>query len=285
MAARWTVLGSGSDGNASLLESGGAGLLVDAGLGPRQLASRFHDVGSHWSHIRAVLLTHTHHDHWHEKTLEKLLHLRIPLYCHAEHRRELQLRCNGFQELQFARLVHCYETGRDFSPFDGIRCRPLEVAHDGGPTFGFRLDGVADLFSRAWAIGYVADLGSWDDRTAQGLADVDVLAIEFNHDVDLQRSSGRAPWLIERVLSDHGHLSNVQGAQLLAACLRRSALGRLQHVVQLHLSRQCNRPSLAAAAARAVLNELDYAVMLQTAEQHIPGPTIEIGRIRSSAVA
>lgn len=285
MAVRWTVLASGSSGNASLLECDGAALLLDAGLSPRQLTLRMGSVGVAWGQIGAVLLTHTHADHWHKKTLAKLGESQIPIFCHPEHRRELQLRCEGFDALQFAGLIRTYEPRREFSPIDGIRCRPLEIPHDGGPTFGFRLEGTASLFAPAWAVGYAADLGHWEPALAQALADVDVLALEFNHDVELQRGSGRAPWLIERVLGNHGHLSNVQGAQLLHECLRRSKPGRLRHVVQLHLSRDCNRPNLAAAAARAVLTDFAPDIELHTAGQHEAGRPIELARTRSTNVA
>ena len=107
----------------------------------------------------------------------------------------------------------------------------------------------ADLFARPCALAYAADLGSWQDDVARRLADVDLLALEFNHDVYLQRSSGRSPRLIARCLGDHGHLSNVQAAALVRHVLTLSEPGRLRHVVQLHLSRDCNRPGAGRAGA------------------------------------
>src|SRR5262249_29353606 len=58
MGLRFTVLASGSAGNASLIETGGFGLLLDAGLGPRQLGARLASVGASWQDIHGVLLTH-----------------------------------------------------------------------------------------------------------------------------------------------------------------------------------------------------------------------------------
>jgi len=72
---------SGSAGNCSFVRSDDFGFLIDAGLGPRQLATRLAAVGLTWSHIQAVLLTHTHTDHWHERTLARLGELHIPFYC------------------------------------------------------------------------------------------------------------------------------------------------------------------------------------------------------------
>jgi len=277
MPARWTVLASGSSGNASLLESEDAGLLVDIGLGPRQLDSRLRQIGFHWEGIRGVVLTHTHGDHWSARSLAKLAELRIPFFCHPEHLRDLTLDCPEFQTLQFARLVKTYTPGVEFVPVSQIRCRAMPLAHDGGATFGFRLEGDANSDSRGWSVGYAADLGSWEASLPRDLAEVDLLALEFNHDVELQRASGRAPWLIERVLGDFGHLSNVQGARLLAECARHSSPGRLKHVIQLHLSRDCNRPDLAVAAARDVIARQCLDVELHTALQDSPGSTIALG--------
>ncbi len=78
---------------------------------------------------------------------------------------------------------------------------------------------------------------------AESLTDVDVLGVEFNHDVALQKSSPRPEFLIARNLSDEGHLSNRQGAELVQAVLARSRDGALRHVVLLHLSEQCNQPA------------------------------------------
>src|ERR1700751_5964785 len=85
MPLQFTVLASGSAGNASLLEADGFGVLIDAGLGPRQLSERLAAVGAGWRRVHSVLLTHTHTDHWNERTLEPLRKHRIPFHCHPGH--------------------------------------------------------------------------------------------------------------------------------------------------------------------------------------------------------
>jgi hypothetical protein len=276
MPARWTVLASGSSGNASLLELDGAGLLVDIGLGPRQLARRLQEAGSDWQRIRGVVLTHTHSDHWSARSLARLAELRVSFFCHAEHLRPLNRQCPEFQSLQFSGLVNTYVPGRIFEPVPGARCRALTLKHDGGATFGFRIEAEPSATGPNWAVGYVADLGSWEASLPRDLADVDVLALEFNHDVELQLASGRARWLIQRVLGEFGHLSNTQGARLLEECASHSTPGRLRHVVQLHLSRDCNRPALAVAAALAVIERRNLKAVLHTASQNLPSPTISL---------
>jgi hypothetical protein len=284
MPAKWTVLASGSSGNASLLELNGAGLLLDIGLGPRQLDRRLKQAGFGWDGIRGAVLTHTHTDHWSARSLARLVELRVPFFCHAEHLRPLNRECPEFQSLQFAGLARTYTPGRNFEPVPGARCRALALKHDGGATFGFRIEAGTSSAEQSWAVGYAADLGSWDASLPRDLADVDLLALEFNHDVELQLASGRARWLIHRVLGDFGHLSNAQGAQLLEECAGHSTPGRLRHVIQLHLSQECNRPALAVAAAREVFERRNLHAALHTANQDVPSPTISLDAGLSHAI-
>jgi phosphoribosyl 1,2-cyclic phosphodiesterase len=277
MTMRFTVLASGSAGNASLLEIGGFGLLLDAGLGPRQLAARLAAVGSSWNAVHALLLTHTHSDHWNDRTLAHLHRRNVPFYCHAGHHALLQSSSPAFTALRTANLLRPFDAGEELPLAPGLRCRPLPIRHDGGATFGFRFEGAPDLFGGTCALAYLADLGCWDADLAAALADVDVLALEFNHDVALEYASGRSARLIARVVGDEGHLSNEQAAGLLREVLRLSAPGRLKYVVQLHLSRDCNRPHLAFAAAQAILAEGKHQAEVHTASQDEPGATLHVG--------
>src|SRR5262245_56243637 len=277
MALHFTVLASGSAGNASLVEVNGFGLLLDAGLGPRQLADRLAAVGASWQRVHTAVLTHTHSDHWNDRTLEHLRRRRVPLYCHPGHLPLLRSSSAVFPALQADGLVHTYEVGEEFRPADGLSCRPFRLRHDGSVTCGFRFEAAGDLFGRPCALAYAADLGCWQGETARILANADVLALEFNHDVGMQYASGRSPRLIRRVLGDEGHLSNVQAAALVREVVRLSAPGRLRHLVQLHLSRECNRPELAAAAAAAALLGCDPPVSVHTAQQDTPGPCLSVG--------
>ncbi|HEY5315055.1 MAG TPA: MBL fold metallo-hydrolase [Pirellulales bacterium] len=270
---RFTVLASGSRGNASLLEADGFGLLIDMGLGPRQLARRLHLAGVSWSRVHAVLLSHTHGDHWNARTISHLVARQITLLCHHEHARALQAVSPAMRELDTQRLLRRYDDGEPFS-LGPWQCRPLVVEHDSRPTFGFRFESPSDLFAAGWSLAYLSDLGTWDDALAAAIAEADVLALEFNHDVGLQRSSGRSAALIDRVLGDEGHLSNDQAAALLQQAIAGSSPGRLKHVVQLHLSRDCNRPALAAIAARQALAACGSTAQVHTATQDHPLRTI-----------
>jgi phosphoribosyl 1,2-cyclic phosphodiesterase len=126
------------------------------------------------------------------------------------------------------------------------------------------------------SVGYVADTGVWTSAIADALADVDLLGVEFNHDIDLQRNSGRSYHLVERNLGPRGHLSNDQGAELIKEVLSRSTRGTLQHVVLLHLSQQCNLPELALESAREAIRSTSSRIIVHAGEQAVASPNIVV---------
>jgi phosphoribosyl 1,2-cyclic phosphodiesterase len=265
MTVQFAVLASGSRGNCTLIQGGGAGLLIDVGLGPKVLKERLESVGSSWSRIAVAVLTHTHGDHIDTATFAELARRGVTLHCHEGHRAALAEDA-GFLQLEESGLTRCYGD-HPFLTSIGLRLEPIELRHDAGPTFGFRIEASAARRARPVKIGYVADTGSWSSAMAESLTDVDVLGVEFNHDVAMQKSSRRPEHLIARNLSDDGHLSNLQGAGLLEAVLARSGKRSPRHVVLLHLSEQCNRPELAVQAAQNALRAAGRRADIHAARQ------------------
>ena len=283
MSVQFAVLASGSRGNAALVRAGGAGLLVDMGIGPRALAERLESVGAGWEHLAAAVLTHTHGDHVDDHTLANLARRGIPLYCHEGHRAGLD-RHAGYRALDEKGLVRCYDD-RPFLTPTGLSVEPLELRHDGGPTFGFRIEARANRGRRPVAIGYMADTGSWSASMADLLSEVDVLGLEFNHDVELQRRSGRSPYLIARNLGDRGHLSNCQASAFVSAVLDRSVRGTFRHLVLLHMSQQCNRPQLALRSARGAIRGTGRRVVVHAALQAPAHPNLWVEPARKRTPA
>jgi phosphoribosyl 1,2-cyclic phosphodiesterase len=283
MPVQFAVLASGSKGNSTLVRGRGAGVLIDVGIGPRTLVERLESVGAGWWAVGAVALTHTHGDHIDTGTFAELARRRVVVYCHEGHRAVLTAD-PGFQSLEAAGLVSCYDD-RPFLSGTGLRLEPIRLRHDGGPTFGFRIEVSAERRGRVVSLGYLADTGSWSEPMVETLVDVDALGVEFNHDVAMQRSSGRPRVLIARNLGDEGHLSNGQGAELVAAVLARSRRGALRYLVLLHLSRQCNRPGLALEAARTAVRDAGSRVVVHAARQDPAHPNLWITPGRRAARA
>ena len=248
MSVQFAVLASGSRGNSTLVRGRGAGLLIDVGIGPKAIGERLESVGASWSRIAAVVLTHTHGDHVDTATFAELARRGVTLHCHEGHRQVLA-DDSGFQKLEEARLIRLYDDG-PFLTSTGLRLEPIELRHDGGPTFGFRIEASAERRERPVSIGYLADTGCWSENMADSLTDVDVLGVEFNHDVALQKSSAASR------VSDRAKLER-RGSSIEPAGGRADPGGpgaiatrvRCGTWSCLHLSEQCNQPDLAIKAA------------------------------------
>jgi len=312
MSVRFCVLGSGSQGNASLLMTPDVHLLIDAGFPPEDLAVRMDGTGSSWDDLDAILLTHTHGDHIRKKCLKYCLNHNVLFVCHQSHADEF---ADGrwFEELRERNLLRCYDGDEPIHIHESLRVHPLELPHDADTTYGFRIEArcphvttpvagtpapepasteataashVADLCANypaqangeRWVkLAYLADFGECDEHIAQAVRDVDLLALEFNHDVVLERRSGRHPILINRVLSRHGHLSNAQAADVFRKILELNGNGGPQLLLQLHLSRDCNRPELAYQAAQEVLLTTGAQTRIFSTRQDRRGTIHEIG--------
>jgi phosphoribosyl 1,2-cyclic phosphodiesterase len=281
VTARITVLGSGSAGNATLIEAGKFGILVDCGFSHRELANRLHAVGRTWTSINAVVITHTHSDHWNKFALAHLRSLGIPLYLHPQHH-DAFAATDVYAPLKTAGLLCDYSPGMAFD-VGPVRVLAMRVCHDSEPTLAFRFDGDN------WAYGHASDLGCVDEHLIDLFHGIDVLGLEFNHDVPMQRKSRRPRFLIERVLSEDGHLSNEQAAEAMLAIIESCGPSGLQAVIQLHLSRECNTAELARRAALDVLDRVSPGTQLITSEQLVPAQSIALGgpapKLLTTAVA
>jgi phosphoribosyl 1,2-cyclic phosphodiesterase len=285
MPARFCVLASGSAGNCAFIQSDGFGVLIDAGLGPRFIASRLASIGAAWRDVHAVFLTHTHSDHWKDFTLVQLRQQQVPFYCSPRHHEGLSRHGGSFAPLAAAGLVRPIEN-EPAGLGSGITVRPIPVPHDCDPTYGFRIDGPPGLFGPQWSIGYASDLGEARPELIAAFADVNVLALEFNHCERMERASRRPRFLIDRVLGAEGHLSNDQAAEAVRAVVEASDPKSLKHLVQLHLSRDCNLPSLAREAGQAALAAVGSAAIVATAQQYAASRIISLdGEMKRSRPA
>ena len=242
-------LGSGSKGNAYLVEQGDAALLVDCGVGIRRLKAAF-DV----SRLCGVLITHNHVDH--VSGLGRLLRaVDVPVFANA-----LTAEAVSSAERVDERLFSCFENGQSFDvgPF---AVTAFSVPHDAADPVGFVVCGDETYF-------HATDMGTPLDSIGVRLAEADCATLESNHDPVMLRQSGRPPCLIQRIAGPRGHLSNDQACDLV----RRFASPRLKRLALAHLSRDCNSPRLAEAAMRETLASIrrtDVALTALTQDEAV----------------
>lgn len=261
---RFAVLASSSAGNASVLVAdtprGRRQILLDAGLSPRATRDALARLGLRLEDTAAVLFTHFDHDHAKASWAGVAKATGLRLACARAHRREALGR--GYPD---GALVH-FDPDRGAFDLDGLRVTPCENPHDEGVTIAFRIE------SEAGGLGYATDLGRGHDALVSTLRGVGVLAIESNYDPAMQLASARPEFLKRRIMGGAGHLSNAECADLVA---RIASGAPPEHIVLLHLSRQCNDPALVRTLWRARLPHL--AERLAIARHDAPVGPVALG--------
>lgn len=233
-AMRLTVLGSGSRGNAILLDAGETRLLVDVGFGVRTIAARLRACGYAPESITGVVLTHEHVDHA-QGALDACARWGWPLHATAG-----TLAALPTPVVPVRQLAH----GLPFSIGDVTGCG-VAVPHDARDCTAY----VFEHRRSGYRTGIALDLGAVPDTLPPFFSHLDALVLEANHD-EARLRAGPYPWVLkQRILGDHGHLSNAAAAALIAACAHRG----LRTVVLAHLSETNNTPTLALSTVREAL--------------------------------
>ncbi|HEX8846412.1 MAG TPA: MBL fold metallo-hydrolase [Pyrinomonadaceae bacterium] len=272
---KFTVLGSGSTGNAILIAAGETRVLVDAGLSAREMVRRLTSVGCDPSQLDGVIVTHEHSDH--AGGLRVLLKsLDCPVYISgktheayiSEHSRssdEPRKRADVLRD-----RVEEIESSKDFR-VGVIDFHPFTIPHDAADNFGFTAthEGVC--------VATLMDFGHITTLITERLRGCAAIIIESNHSRDMLKACDVYPWeLKQRILSRTGHLSNED----VADWLREGFDGTARHIVLAHLSQRANNPYLAKISAETALSErsplfrTDTEISLSFAKE--PTPWIEL---------
>ncbi|MBN3727888.1 MBL fold metallo-hydrolase [Burkholderia sp. Ac-20379] len=236
---RVTSLGSGSEGNALVVEASSGTtttrVLLDCGFSAKEIDRRLVRVGLASGELDAILITHEHSDHI-GGALTMARRFGIPLYMSWGTARAV-----GADTADVDLHVMW---GGDATAIGDLDIHPYTVPHDAREPLQF-------VFSNGSArLGVLTDAGMSTPHLCSVLNGCDALVLEANHDVEML-ANGRYPASLKaRIGGSHGHLSNAAAAEILASLDR----SRLRHLVAAHLSQQNNLPELAQAAFAAVLD-------------------------------
>jgi len=231
---RFASLGSGSSGNATLICTRDATVMLDCGFSMAETTRRLARLGLRPDQIDAVVVTHEHEDHIGGVARFARRH-DIPVWMSHGTWRGLEPVFDGVQ----VNLVEGYGT---FS-VGSMQVEPFPVPHDAREPAQFVFgDGT-------FRLGIITDAGETTPHIETTLGNCDALVIECNHDADMLARSNYPPRLRARIAGRLGHLDNAAAAQLLA----RVAGNKLRHVIAAHLSQQNNSSVLAQQALSNVL--------------------------------
>ncbi|MBD3866615.1 MAG: MBL fold metallo-hydrolase [Acidobacteria bacterium] len=259
MDCRLIPLGSGSGGNATLVEFGSTRFLVDAGLSTRDMENRLRSVGIEPESIDTILLTHEHYDH--SRGLERFTKkYQKPVAATAGTLLALNMPEHHIHRSVVLTMGQEHRIGT-------VSVTPFPVPHDAAEPTGFVLEGCGVR------IGIAVDLGKPTAEVVRRLSGCQILMVEANHDLELLRNSPYPASLKQRVGGSRGHLSNDDAGALLAAV----ADGDLRAVVLAHLSRKNNTADLAMKTVHAELgSEICLGIDWRVACQKEPGRPVAV---------
>ena len=243
---RFASLGSGSKGNATLVQAGDTLLIVDCGFSLRETTRRLLRLGIEPGHLDAVLVTHEHSDHC-SGVAALSRKYRLPVY--LTHGTASTGRCEGSFEMR------CFNCEDSFS-VGGVRIDAVAVPHDAMEPCQY----VFNWQDRT--LGILTDLGSITPHVVDNYRQCHSLVLEFNHDLAMLEAGPYPPQLKRRVGGDWGHLNNRQAAELL----RQIDALALETLVVAHVSENNNCREETEQALLSVLDSLDRVVWAQQAE-------------------
>lgn len=253
----WT-LGSGSRGNALVVESAGRRLLVDCGFGPRALVARLRTIGVAPESIEAVLVTHEHQDH--AQGIER---------AQAKWRWPVHASSGTLAALPgIAARWRCPIAADATATLDAFLVEAVAVPHDAAAPLAF----VITARASGARLGLVHDAGAVPDALRDRFARCDALCVEANHDVGMLRDGPYPRALQERIRGGRGHLGNDACGHLVADLTSPS----LRAVVLLHLSETNNRPDVAEGTVRTLVRRAGFRGPVRAAPGRLPAPAFAL---------
>lgn len=236
-------IASGSSGNCICVGNDRNHLMIDVGISGKRIEEGMNHYDMTTSDCDGILITHEHSDHIGGLGVISRKY-GLPIYT-TRGTRDAILSCRSMGRID-ERLFHVIEPDVDFSVGE-LTVHPFRVSHDAADPVAYI---VSDGKKR---VGVVTDLGTYDDYIVKNISGLNAILIEANHDVRMLQA-GRYPYpLKQRILGDHGHLSNENSGRLLASVLN----DNICHIFLGHLSKENNYEELALTSVKTEVSVAD----------------------------
>lgn len=228
------VLASGSKGNVTYIETKQTKILIDLGLGLKDLCLRLEKINVKASDIKYIFITHEHTDHI--KGLVSFLKKYNPFLCTN------QAFIDSLEELKDYSNLLLYEQEINL---EDVRIEAIKTSHDARDSKGFviRDENMSAVL--------LTDTGYINQKNWAALTNIDYYLIESNHDPLMLMNGTYPKYLKTRILSDYGHLSNQQTGFYLSKIIG----DKTKKIILMHLSEQNNEEKLALNTVKAILEE------------------------------
>ncbi len=256
---RFSVLASGSKGNACYIETENTRLLIDAGLSCRELVRRMHLVGLDAAYLDAIIITHEHSDH-----IKGVGPISRKFKSTVFSNPSTIDRC--IRTLGKTSVNDQLHVGESFKIND-ITVDTFKKDHDAADPIGLTVS------SNGSRLGILTDVGKSTPLLEDILQDCTGMLLEFNHDIEMLENGPYPYYLKKRIKGSKGHLSNDQAGMLLKKLSHKN----LKHIVLAHLSEVNNTPEKALSKARESLSECDMeSIPVHVSYQDYPCPVLEV---------
>lgn len=231
---KFALLASGSKGNAFYLESEGTKILIDCGTTQKYLKENLAAMNVEVQDLDALLITHDHSDH--TKQVKMFCNHRVysPSHLNVKYKKVLPYEAFTINHLTIF---------------------PIKTSHDAEETVGYIID---DSRHR---LVYITDTGYIREKDFKHIKNADYYILESNHDPALLMKTNRPYTIKRRILSESGHLSNDQAAQILSEVKG----DRTKEIILAHMSQEANTEKLAYETTRAKIP--DEMIQINVARQ------------------
>lgn len=255
---RVSTLASSSKGNATVIHGGETVLMVDTGISATRIRQGLSECAVALPQISGILYTHEHTDHLCGLgVLSK--RTPLPIYCSRYLLPDLR-------DCAPNACFTCLEPGSPVQIGD-FKVTAFCTSHDAVDPLGYLFE------CGGTRLGYITDTGRIMREMNELMREVDGLILESNYDPTMLQNSGRPHALIDRISGQWGHLSNEQACDFV----RTIAHPKLQTLVLVHLSQDCNTPALATRQMQSTLDELGLPTQLHCAPATNRLPWVSIG--------
>lgn len=262
--SKFVTLSSGSSGNSVFIDHQGTKILVDCGLSGKKIENLMKEIGQRAENLDAIFLTHEHIDHVRGASVLSRRY-DIPIYANKGTWLSYLPQAGKLAE----KNIQIFKSN-NFLNFKSLDILPVSIHHDAKEPVGF----VVYLGNKKITI--MTDTGLVDERMLYEIKGSDIYYFEANHDLEALK---RGPYTYNakvRIMSNMGHLSNIQSAKYLAEVLQ----GKKESVFLAHLSDTNNTPELSKLTVENYINScgLDTRkdIKLEVASRYKPSRIVEL---------
>ena len=246
---RYASLGSGSKGNATLIQSNNTTIMVDCGFSVKETEKRLKRLNQKPDEITALFVTHEHGDHI-RGVGPFARKYKLPV-CMTRG----TAKWNSLGVIPDIRYISV----DDNIDIGELNVNSYTVPHDANEPCQFVIRNKNKRFAM------LTDVGHCTEHIKTQLKQCDALLLECNHDKTMLLNGSYPISLKERVAGLYGHLSNEQASEILNEIQHE----QLNTISIAHVSDKNNCKDLALQSLQAVLLKKDISISIIDQEDGI----------------